>query len=311
MSKKQSAKAKHNSLQSVSNVPSIFRAIDRGDVKAVVDILKANPQEANATLQMPSVGPDTPLHAAAHHGHLVIAELLIRHGANVNARGDAGLTPLHEAANNGHVEIVDLLLKSGADLESESDSRLKPLHLCTPGRVSRCAEVAQLLLKRGAQVDLHSAMGLLDASRAQQILRDDPNTVTNDPLAHQLLTGAVGMMVGKIDRRMRQQGVTYGLSEKHVAPQLWRQVSQQVVAEDLDLLEELIARKAPVERRGAWALVAATEIADARVVRRLLEYGVPKPDEGSGLKLIMREHVMQNPCRDELEALFRRHGVEW
>jgi ankyrin repeat protein len=43
-----------------------------------------------------------------------IAALYIEHGADVNARNDAGRTALHGAVRRGHDEIVNVLLKAGA-----------------------------------------------------------------------------------------------------------------------------------------------------------------------------------------------------
>jgi len=57
----------------------------------------------------------TPLHLAARYGYGKAVELLIKHGADVNAKTNDGLTPLHAAAYNGHVEVVKLLLERGAD----------------------------------------------------------------------------------------------------------------------------------------------------------------------------------------------------
>lgn len=45
------------------------------------------------------------MHEASNHGHLEIAEWLIRAGANVNARGLEDETPLHDATRNGHVKV--------------------------------------------------------------------------------------------------------------------------------------------------------------------------------------------------------------
>ncbi|GHO79659.1 hypothetical protein KSD_74300 [Ktedonobacter sp. SOSP1-85] len=57
----------------------------------------------------------TPLHSAAAHRHHAIFQLLLAHGANVNARQQGGETPLMEAAQNGDVALVDDLLARGAD----------------------------------------------------------------------------------------------------------------------------------------------------------------------------------------------------
>lgn len=47
----------------------------------------------------------TPLHVAALHGHSALAALLIRHGANVNARTNQCATPLHLATQNSHIQV--------------------------------------------------------------------------------------------------------------------------------------------------------------------------------------------------------------
>lgn len=55
----------------------------------------------------------TPLHVAALHGHSVLASLLIRHGANINARTNQSATPLHLASQNSHIQVCqpgDLIL---------------------------------------------------------------------------------------------------------------------------------------------------------------------------------------------------------
>lgn len=55
----------------------------------------------------------TPLHVAALHGHSSVAALLIRHGANVNARTNQNATPLHLASQNSHVQVEEQLLSLG------------------------------------------------------------------------------------------------------------------------------------------------------------------------------------------------------
>lgn len=55
-----------------------------------------------------------PLHNACSYGHLEVTEMLIKHGANVNAMDLWLFTPLHEAASKSRSEVCSLLLSEGA-----------------------------------------------------------------------------------------------------------------------------------------------------------------------------------------------------
>jgi ankyrin repeat protein len=52
----------------------------------------------------------TPLHYSVQEGYKDIAELLLAHGAEVNAKNYKESTPLHNAASYGHKDMVELLL---------------------------------------------------------------------------------------------------------------------------------------------------------------------------------------------------------
>ena len=76
-----------------------------------------------------------PLHRVSQCGQLVmmessleIARLLVNSGANVNAADDEGTTPLHAAARSGYRDIVELFLESGAILDVQNDDEGTPLH---------------------------------------------------------------------------------------------------------------------------------------------------------------------------------------
>jgi ankyrin repeat domain-containing protein 17 len=69
----------------------------------------------------------TPLMEAASAGHIEIIELLIRHGADVNAQSSTGNTPLMYACAGGHVEAVKALLNHGANVEDHNENGHTPL----------------------------------------------------------------------------------------------------------------------------------------------------------------------------------------
>lgn len=64
------------------------------------------------------------MHRPPAAGHTDVVELLVRHGAKVNAQGRGGISALMAAAQNGWKDTVQLLLNSGAksDLQSSNGS---------------------------------------------------------------------------------------------------------------------------------------------------------------------------------------------
>jgi ankyrin repeat protein len=74
----------------------------------------------------------TPLHSAvASEGaeDVRTVEVLLAHGAPVNAAVEGGHTPLHSAAFNGNAALVELLLAHGADPSAAKDDGKTPLDL--------------------------------------------------------------------------------------------------------------------------------------------------------------------------------------
>jgi len=67
---------------------------------------------------------------AAMRGHLSIVDLLLAHGANVQARRTDGKTALHCAAENGYTHVVELLLRAGSSPHTEDRCGKTALELC-------------------------------------------------------------------------------------------------------------------------------------------------------------------------------------
>ena len=110
----------------------ILTASHFGMLGVVQDLLEDNPFRATA------VDSDglTPLHWAARprrgskDSFIRITELLIQHGADVNAQGEAygNWTPMHTLAEwAGYLDQADLMLKAGAKINAETNLGWTPL----------------------------------------------------------------------------------------------------------------------------------------------------------------------------------------
>jgi hypothetical protein len=63
----------------------------------------------------------SPLHAACFNGHYETVNLLLSHGAHVEAKDSLGSTPLHIACAKNRDRIVFILLKEGANVDAEDN----------------------------------------------------------------------------------------------------------------------------------------------------------------------------------------------
>ena len=79
--------------------------------------------EQHADVNAAQVDGMTALHWAAYHDDLETAGLLVHAGANAKAANRYGVTPLSLACTNGNAAIVELLLKSGADPNARAPRR--------------------------------------------------------------------------------------------------------------------------------------------------------------------------------------------
>ena len=92
----------------------------------------------------------TPLHFASSFGHAKVADVLLGHGAYINAMDVDNETPLYRASKNGHLEVVRLLLKCGANVHIPRKDGQTPFLVATSKGFT---EIAQLLLKQGAEAE--------------------------------------------------------------------------------------------------------------------------------------------------------------
>uniref|UniRef100_A0A182Q994 Uncharacterized protein n=1 Tax=Anopheles farauti TaxID=69004 RepID=A0A182Q994_9DIPT len=86
----------------------------------------------------------TALHKACYNNNRSMALLLLRYGADPNARTDMGWTPLHSACKWNNAACAALLLQHGADVNAPSDGDQTPLHITVT--VSSCRSTLVTLL---------------------------------------------------------------------------------------------------------------------------------------------------------------------
>ena len=70
-----------------------------------------------------------------------IAEMLIKAGANVNAKSQMGWTALHNAAENGSVKMIKMLIKAGAYIEVKNKEGLTPQQIAKINGRDKAVEV--------------------------------------------------------------------------------------------------------------------------------------------------------------------------
>ncbi|KAF5288040.1 hypothetical protein FQA39_LY15536 [Lamprigera yunnana] len=98
----------------------------------------------------------TSLHAASEKGHTDLAEFLLTHEGDMEARDNQGNTPLHVAAQHQQTNLIELLLDYGADPDVENAKGFTPLHIaCSLGSRG----ILESLLQHGALLNMQNKMG--------------------------------------------------------------------------------------------------------------------------------------------------------
>jgi len=89
----------------------------------------------------------TGLQIAAVNGNMQIAAILIKVGANLEAKDKLGNTALHLAAERNQVEMAQLLLDVGAAVDAENRNGMTPLMVAASRGYTA---IVQALLAKGA-----------------------------------------------------------------------------------------------------------------------------------------------------------------
>ena len=113
-------------------------------------LITKHPDQVN-----PRHGIVSPLPAALYKRHFRLANLLHKHGADLECRGYNDRTPLHSTSIDGSVDVMQWLLNHGADVNSRSYG-VTPVHWA-----ANCAQIecVQVLLSHNANINVQDDNG--------------------------------------------------------------------------------------------------------------------------------------------------------
>jgi hypothetical protein len=133
-----------------------------------------------------------------------VVELLLKAGANPNARDFARDTPLHVMAcirdgisREESARVLDLLVRYGADLESIGESSKTPI-LVAASNVSRGDIMVDLLYRAGANIHakVFGSDGVLQM--AENVLAEGAKRVVNSIFMEENVNAALGLDRGEV-----------------------------------------------------------------------------------------------------------------
>jgi len=225
----------------------LFNASENGCDELAKVLLKDG-----ASLQARDREANTPLSRAARAGHASLVQLYAADGGELDERNLKGSTPLFLAVENNRTAIVELLLTLGAKPDVPGRSQLTPL---AAAAYNGNAKIVDILVSKGADPNTADATGktpiLYAAARGFQ------------PIVERLLKAGVD-----INQR-------YG---NNLTVLMWAAGHANDVPDDdgVALVEYLVEHGAKVgdlDDRGHDALMIASELGHAGIVRVLLKNG--------------------------------------
>lgn len=124
-----------------------------------------------ADIEIKDIDNETPLFAAIEIGNVETVELLVKAGANVNAKSEKGYTPLHScmdpeslSENPGKIRdrmlkqmrIAEILISDGAKINETDRKKRTPLHYAVK---NKNYDMVRFLISHGADVEMRDYLG--------------------------------------------------------------------------------------------------------------------------------------------------------
>ncbi|MFO0957833.1 MAG: ankyrin repeat domain-containing protein [Isosphaeraceae bacterium] len=280
-------------MLNIDDPRGLTEAVDQGDTLNVMIALDEHPDWLE--YWDPSLIA-RPLHFAAGRGYADMVQELLRRGAEVNPRDYQGKTPLHWAAQGGFYEVVDALITRGADLFALDDQGWTPLVLSAMRGGEPYSRVANLLLERGARLDLLSAVNLGKFEEAKQLLAQDPKIISSTPSAD--------LLIGSIVQQTKIAMLKYLSSQAD--PKSISAIVDAIdfaVSSHIDMLENLINHGAPLDRAYEALVQAIAYVPHPRLIADLLRAGANISPSPANQRVDLIRYAKRSPYAAELEQI--------
>ena len=164
------------------NVHAVHVATECDQPDALEALLKGGAQADVGRMYHGRAGV-TPLQLAALRDHGRVAEVLIKHGVDIDARDEDGVSAVHHAARHGHKNMMQLLIEAGADINAGACSAQAgtqtPLHLAVR---AKHMDIVKLLITAGAQVSMAEQMRYETTTGHEHDDEDDDASVVETTL---------------------------------------------------------------------------------------------------------------------------------
>lgn len=145
------------------NRSALHLAIEDNDYVQVVRLINLG-----SDIEAPDWFKKTPLHFAAFYNsnesHIKIIELLLKKGANVNARDNYGNKPIYYLVQSANARVLELFLKFKADVRDLDEAGGNLLYPAL--RHNKNVDLLQLLVDQGLDVDHRDTTGKTPLHRA-------------------------------------------------------------------------------------------------------------------------------------------------
>lgn len=150
--------ASPNTIDPVSRESLLLLALREGSQRVIDELVKAK----DLQLEQQAPNGNTALMMAAFKRNRAAVDALLARGAAVNR---AGWAPLHYAAAGGDADITRILIKRGAELNARAVAGITPLMMAAREGQE---EAVAVLLQAGADAKLTNSEGLNAAQVAEK-----------------------------------------------------------------------------------------------------------------------------------------------